>query len=401
MLQDSVRNILKEVSSYEFEVLITDMYFICENMVQKDELSGIAVTRESQDGGIDSICFRRKQKQLILIQASQGSKNNQDLKNYMNNDNIFMHKDFINFEYDGIQRVILTLENSRIKKANLKIEENGLKRKAIEKDIIVIDGNKLIEMVTWGFKYLGIIDLSGTICQSKLNKYLYNIHIKSDFWRIAHNYINKKNATLRAKAKNFTDILNDCWKLLLDGDLDTLLHIYNLNVHTEMEFGSFVSKHIEGVKKVKNEDIQLFRILYKISNIADVRFNYKLVRELTELILETINNDLTIFEIKVGCKHLSLKYKMTGDVIGYFTYQSTLDDKTSYHYRFYCSEKDINIPLEYMNRVTDTIEGKDIKDIWHLRQTCYLLTPNVRFDRDIIRELIEVSIRKYLRDKEA
>lgn len=397
MIKTYIEDLLrKKLSSYEFEVFITDMYYIYLSILNKfQRVSDIYVTQESQDGGIDSILFEDFTKSLVLLQISQGSKYKNQLKNFMNNDNIFKYKDLISKEHTNIRRVILTLDKCNINTSELKVIDGKKEMFLTRNEVEIIDEQKLIELTIKSLKYIGVINEDDTINPEKEKQYLSNISIKANFWRIAHNYRRKKSIKLRVNSKYYLNVLDNTWDYLLTKDLKSLISLVDIMVHEQIEFANYVIQNIEENKNGNYKDIELMRIMFTISKISDVKYNHKLIKELVKLILENIDYNLNDFEIKVGCKYISLKDKEKNKVIAYFTYQSTLPDVKKYHFRFYCSMLDIEVPKKYYNRILDSLEGTDINDEWNLRQKCYLIYPNVNFDKKIINELLKVSIEKY------
>lgn len=364
MAKDNINDLLSKLNNYEFEVLITDIWCLYNNMDNNIKYSKIFITPERNDCGIDSIIIPEnnmsiKDKIYYIIQISKSRKAIGNLDSFLNKSSLKNYSDIIPQDYKNEKRVVLTLKKTNLKTNNIK----------------VISDKNLIDMVYKVGTYYKLIDGCGIFA----SEYISNIEFRTELWELINIYRKKQKYDIVDKYINILILNHE----LIKQKSFTMLESINLIIDQRMNevFDYITSKD----EKEKHKAI----IMTKFSVVADDNCLKYIndVEKLVEFLLEYICYDMSKYQISPRCTYLSLKSKKSNSVIAYFSYKYNKKAK-SYNFGFKCLMEDINKKYHKDIRIQKRSEKFKVSDSCNFNTPTLLNNIDLVDDKELIKEFL-------------
>lgn len=359
---------------YEVEVFLTDIWCLYQTYKYGVQYDKIVITKPSGDRGIDSIIIPKFSKcytnrKYYFLQISTGSKNPDNVFKELNQAIEFyqdiLERDFI---IDNIETIVVTLKNSQ------------------ENDIIKsISGRKLLDMIyEVGTKY-------NIINKMELDtKYVENVKIRADIYRILWKYIDKNDEMFSVYIKF---LINNYY--LIQQSFFELLVEHNMICNNKIDdFINSISYMIPNKNVVK--------IISKIWILNEKIFD-KYQNDILELLLvleDIVTKFDRIIEIVPTDWYIALKAKSDSTVIAYFSYEYANTIANGYNFAFRCRYDSLTNKLKSNNRIIskEMIKNKEdetykeYKDNKNFNLDTNLRKPCIELDKNIIEELVNIAL---------
>lgn len=373
-VKDNIKNFLNDIDDYAFEIMATDIWCLYNFMNNDISYENIYITQKVRDLGIDSIIIPQnniafKERYHYLLQISKSSKNDKNIKNFMDEKSMKKYYDIIPIDCKNEKRILITLKKSNIHHPNLEV---------------ISDENLLDIICEVGMHYKLLDD-----CGKFSKEYICNVELRTELWELINIYRKKQKYEL---VNEYLKVLMANYKLIQQRSFQVLSSM-NFIIEQKMK------ETLEYITSRDDKEKYKIIIMTKFSVVADnVFLKYiKDVEQLVKFILEYVCYDMSRYELVPRCSYLALKNRKNNLVIAYFSYGYNTKETKSFNFGFKCKIEEIDKTFCNNKKIRDANKEEKISDSCSFKTPILLNNPDLINDKELIKELLiksEISVLK-------